>query len=248
MLRRLLRDVACPVRRRAARSRRRRHAQEAGDARRPLRRQQLGRHRRRDPAAPVRAARAHQHHPGHRRADGGDPVGPGAVRLLPRDPRAGRRGARPVRGRHVLVAQRARAVRLAAEPRRRRRHQPAHAEDHLAHEGRREPCRPHGDLARRQARARVGLHGQGRGRDRHEDRGDRRRASRAATSRTRTTSRRTASWSTTPASGPSSRHSTTRPSTPARASASSRSSTRPPGRCSARSTWARSWTSSASPT
>ena len=209
--------------------------------------QQLGRHRRRGAAAQVQADRADQHHPRHRRADEGDPVGPGAVRLLPRDSRAGRRGPRPVRGRHVLLAQRPRAVRVAAEPRRRGRDQPAHAEDHLAHEGRRQPRRPHGDLAGRPARARLGLDRQGDRRDRHEDRpivaG-----SRAATSRTRTTSPATAGSSTTRASGRCSRR-----RRPAARRHEGRARLRGHRReqldaCCAGSTWARSSTSSASRT
>ena len=157
---------------------------------------------------------------------------PGAARLLPRDPRAGRRGPRPVRRRHVHLARRPLPLRLAAEPRRRRRRSTCEdAQDRLAHEGRRLSRRPHGDLARRHAAARVGLHREGRRRDRHRDRPDRRRASRAATSRTRTTSRRTASAIYHASIGTVYTPSTTRSSTRRRASASSRSSTRATGRC-----------------
>ena len=103
-----------------------------------------------------------------------------AARLLPRDPPGGRRGARPVRRRHVLVARRPLPLRLAAEPRRRRRDRPAHPEDRLAHQGRRATApttwRSHPTASTLLVSASTG---QGRRRDRHEVRADRRRASRA---------------------------------------------------------------------
>ena len=213
-----------------------------------LRRQQLGRHRRRRRPAEVPAARPYQHHPGHRRAHGRDSVEPGAASLLPRDPAARRRGARPVRRRHVLLARRSRAVRVAAEPRRRGRDQPAHRKiiwrtkvdgnraDHMA-------ISPDG------RHVLVSPRRQGHRRDRHEDGRDRGpHPERRPAAREQLLEGRKAR-STTPASARSTRPWTSRPSTATKGErvfeivdASNGS------RCCAGSTWARSSTSSASRT
>ena len=58
---------------------------------------------------------------------------PAPPRLLPGHPGAGGRGPRPVRRRHVHLPRRPLPLRLAAEPRRRRRLRPADGEDRLAH-------------------------------------------------------------------------------------------------------------------
>ena len=109
------------------------------------------------------------------RAPRGDRRRPARARVLHRRQPAHRRGPQPVRRRRVHLARRALPLRLAAQPRRRRRLRPRHAPDRLAGEGRRLPLRPHGDLARRPAAARLGLdRGQGPG-HRHAARRDRRR-------------------------------------------------------------------------
>ena len=142
-------------------------AQALGD----LRRQQLGGDRRRDlPARQVPPDRAPQHHPRHRRADGRDSGRPGPPRLLPRDPRADRRGQRPVRRRHVLDQRRTPADRLPAEPRRRGRDRHRQRRDRLALRRRRPALRPHGDLARRPPGRRLGIDRQRRPHPRHQDR------------------------------------------------------------------------------
>ena len=118
-----------------------------------VRRQQLGRHRRRARSAKEpQAGRPDQHHPGHPATDGRDQHGPGAPGLLPRHPAAGRRGPRPVRRRHVLDQRRAPADRFQAEPGRCRGDQPEHRAARLALPGGRPALRPHGDLARWHAR------------------------------------------------------------------------------------------------
>ena len=156
----------------SSRSRRARSQPERRRSR-ALRRQQLGRHGRRDQAgrnvepADVHARGAAQHHSRHPGADGRDRHRPRPARLLPRDPSARRRGPRPVRRRHVRLAGRPAAGRLAAEPRRRRRTRPQHRRDRLALPRRRPALRPHGDVPRRQARRRLGLDRQRRPHPRH---------------------------------------------------------------------------------
>ncbi len=114
-----------------------------------VRRQQLGRDRRRAGPPTLPQDRADRRRPGPRGADGGDPVGPPAPGLLPRRPAGRRGGARPARRRPVLLQRRPAARRLAPLLRRRGRHQPAHRRDRVAHAGRGLPRRPHGDVARR---------------------------------------------------------------------------------------------------
>ena len=209
---------------------------------RPLRRQQLGRHGRRRRPELVPAARAHQHRArqgasGSRRSR----PSPDRAGLLPRHPQAGRRGPRPVRRRHVLLARRALPLRLAAELRRRRRLRPAHAQDRLARAGRGLPRRPHGDLARRRALARLGLDRAQGPRHRHRARARSPASSRPATSRTRTTTRADGTADL-PRLDRHGLHADRRPGArrhQGRALAS-RSSTRARCGCSSASTWARS--------
>ena len=104
----------------------------------------------------------------------------------------GRRGPRPVRRRHVLLPRRPLPLRLAAEPRRRRRLRPADREDRLALPGRGLPRRPHGDLARRPAPARLGLDRAQGPCHRHRAPAGASASSPPATSRTRTSTRATA--------------------------------------------------------
>ena len=151
---------------------------------------------------------------------------PGRLGYFLGDPGAGRRGQRPVRRRHVHVQRRPAADRLPAQPARRRRDRHRHRRDRLALRRRRPALRPHGDLARRQARRRLGLDRQRRPHPRRRTPARRSAASSPATRRTRTPTPRTASGSTTPASASSTRRPTTRRSTPPRATATSRSSTR----------------------
>ena len=125
--------------------------------RRDVRRQQLGRHRRRRRRAHLPEDQADRHHPRQGRADGRDPVRPGPARLLPRDPAGHRRGARPVRRRHVLHPRRQAARRVASELRRRGLDRPGERQDRQAPADGRLPRRPHGGQPGPQAAPGVGL-------------------------------------------------------------------------------------------
>ena len=152
-----------------------------------------------------------------------DPV---RARLLPRHPPARRRGPRPARRRRVHLARRPPALRLAAELRRRRRDPAEDRRDRLAHEGRGQPRRPHGDLARRHAAARLGLDRAQGARARHPHGQDRRQLRvRRPAAREQLLRRRLADLPRQHRHA-SSRPPTTRCSTPRRATAGSRSSTR----------------------
>ena len=176
------------------------------DARRALRRQQLGRHRRRRRPVHVPAPRAAQHRPRQGRADGRDHGATPTARAT------SSRSASSVGeghdqfvddmfsshdGRFLYVSRPSFADVVGVRP--------AHAQDRLARAGRGLPRRPHGDLARRHAAAGLGLDRAQGPRDRHRDAARSSASSSPATSRTRTTTRPTARRSSTPRSARSSR-------------------------------------------
>ncbi len=162
--------LAAPRRARPSRRIRRKRAARRS-ARHPLgdlRRQQLGGDRRRDPAARrLPADRADQHHSRHRRADGRDPADP--VRLgyfLAIRELVGEGNDQYVDdmystndGRLLIVSRPSLADVVAIDI--------ASGEDRLALRRRRPALRPHGDLARRPARRRLGLDRQRRPHPRH---------------------------------------------------------------------------------
>ena len=172
---------------------------------------------------------------------------PVPARLLPRHRVADRRGARPVRGRRLQFARRSLHLHLAAEPRGRRRDRTRDPSHRVARPGRGQPCRPHGDLARRQAAAGVGLHRAQGPRHRHGVRQDRREHPvRRPAARVQLLRRRQADLPRVDRDGLHTCWTTTR-STARRAIAGSRSSTPRPTRSPSGSTSARSCARSASP-
>ena len=223
--------------------------QGAHDAQRPLRRQQLGRHRRRRRPAHVQAHRADQHHPGHRAS--GWPRSqsdPERLRLLPRHPRAVGEGHDQYvddmfsshDGRCSTSRGRASPTSWRSDLRTReivwRTQVDGNRADHMA-------ISPDGKRLLVSAST-----AQGRRRDRHADGRDHRSHSRRGDRRTRTTSRSDGKLIFHASIGTVYTPPTSRLSTRRRASASSRSSTRAARRSCKRSTWARSSTRSATRT